>query len=389
MQFSYIDIDPDVIDVVKKLQEESFETYIVGGAVRDLMLGINPKDYDVSTAATPEQVKSVFRRKARIIGRRFRLVHYYADHRKIIEISTFRREPPEHEKMIEIKGKLHPNDNCYGSSAEDAWRRDFTVNALFYDPIAEKIFDFTEMGKNDLQNKIIRMIGDPFERFIEDPVRILRALKLTAVYDFHIEENTKTALFRLMPLISNSSRSRLSLEFEKILKNQHAGKILSTFYAYDFLKFFLPELDHKLKAGEDKTKLLFGLFNEWSLRISQGKYRISISISMALLALPFVMDALGLTENNIDFEEHSTKHLPLMDYVSETIRKLTQPHVLPKRLLCVTTNILLLLPHLLKSKVNSKITRHPYFYHACEIFEILSLVLWNNPKLKKKWEIEY
>lgn len=360
-------IDPELISLVKKLQNESFETYIVGGAVRDLLLGIKPKDYDISTAASPEQIKAVFKRKARIIGHRFKLVHYYAQNRKIIEISTFRREPLEHEKMIEIKGKLRPNDNCYGTSREDAWRRDFTINAIFYDPISETILDFTGMGRNDLENKIIRIIGEPYKRFIEDPVRILRALKLLALYDFTIEENTLSTLLRMIPLIKNASHSRLTLELEKIIKNQNTGKILKTFHEYGFLKFFLPQLDKELNASPEKAKILFDILEQRKLRISQGKYRLSMSIALAAIAAPFLEEIFDLADENVFFPDRSI----IQDKLLSTIRKLIYPHNFAKKLVYISADILLLQPYLFKSKPNSRMSRHPHFHHACELFEIL------------------
>lgn len=360
-------IDPEVIDLVKKLQNESFETYVVGGAVRDLLLGIKPKDYDISTAASPEQVKAVFKRKARIIGHRFRLVHYYARNRKIIEISTFRREPPEHEKMIQIKGKLRPNDNCYGTSREDAWRRDFTINAIFYDPISERILDFTEMGISDLENKIIRVIGEPSKRFTEDPVRILRGLKLLALYDFTIEENTLSILLKMIPLIKNASHSRLTLELEKIIKNQNTGKILKTFHEYGFLNFFLPELANELNASPEKVKMLFDILEERKLRISQEKYRLSMSIALAAIAAPFLKEIFDLADENGFFSNCSI----IQDKLFSTIRKLMYPHNFAKRLIYVSANILLLQPYLFKSTPNSRMSRHPHFHHARELFEIM------------------
>jgi len=360
------------------LQKASYETYIVGGAVRDMLLNIMPKDYDISTSATPEEVKAIFKRKVRIIGNRFKLVHYYAKDRRIVEISTFRRDPPEHQKFVEVKGKLRPNNNCYGTSYEDAWRRDFTVNAIFYDPIAEKFLDFTGMGRNDLEQKIIRTIGEPTFKFTEDPVRILRALKLIGIYDFSPEIQTEKALLELMPLIKNTSISRLSFEFEKILKNQNIGKILKTFLDYGFLEYFLPNLNNEVQ-NPDKKEILFALFEEWNKRISAGMYRISISIALSLLVAPFLPCI-----NNLDDARKLEEKLREID-LSGFIKKLIYPHIFPKRLLAVSMEILFLQSVLLNCRKNSRIIRHHRFHHTREFVEILNNVIWQDNELSLKW----
>ena len=168
---------------VKRLQEEGFKAYIVGGAVRDLLLGVEPKDFDVATDATPEQVRKIFRR-SRIIGRRFQIVHVMTGP-ETIEVTTFRGG-----------GKVQQNahgrimkDNTYGSIEEDAMRRDFTCNALYYDPIRKEILDFHN-GVNDIADRSLVMIGDAAERYREDPVRILRAVRLSGKLGFSVEEST-------------------------------------------------------------------------------------------------------------------------------------------------------------------------------------------------------
>ena len=228
--------DPRVTEVVARLQNAGYEAYIVGGAVRDFLLDRVPKDYDISTSATPEQVKAVFRdRRTLIIGRRFRLVHLYlgAD---ILEISTFRKCPSRSAQADrpprvsdDAPDAMIFNDNEFGTADDDAHRRDFTVNALFYDPVADRIADFTGMGMADLKAGIVRCIGEPELRFEEDPVRILRALKLIGQYGFRMEEQTETALRKTLPLMVHASVSRLTLELEKILKkcSLSAGKLIA------------------------------------------------------------------------------------------------------------------------------------------------------------------
>ena len=235
-----------ICNVVAKLQNAGYETYVVGGAIRDLLLGRVPKDYDISTSATPEQVRAVFgRRSARIIGKRFKLVHLMMG-KEILEISTFRQAPdnqlPEHllSKRRFLPSNMILDDNQFGTSEEDAWRRDFTVNALFLDPIAGKLIDYTGRGVDDIVNGVVRAIGDPKLRFEEDPVRILRALKLVGQYGFLPEPGTEQAIHESLPLIQHVVQSRLTLELEKILKSTYCHRILKAFQRYGFLRFFLP-----------------------------------------------------------------------------------------------------------------------------------------------------
>ena len=172
-------------EVTRKLQQAGFKAFIVGGAVRDLLLGIVPKDFDIATDATPEQVKPLFRR-AFIIGRRFRLVHVLAGP-ETIEVSTFRGPPDRRGRGDEHGRLLH--DNVFGEQADDAVRRDFTVNALYFDPATESVWDYVG-GMHDIKTRKLRLIGDPATRYREDPVRMLRAVRLAAKLDIAIEKRT-------------------------------------------------------------------------------------------------------------------------------------------------------------------------------------------------------
>lgn len=283
--------DPRVTEVVARLQNAGYESYIVGGAVRDFLLDRTPKDYDISTSATPEQVKAVFRdRRTLIIGRRFRLVHLFLGG-DILEISTFRKCPSRSAqadrppRVSDAPDTMIFNDNEFGTADDDAHRRDFTVNALFYDPVTDRIADFTGMGMADLKAGIVRCIGEPELRFEEDPVRILRALKLVGQYGFRMEEHTGSALHKTMPLMVHASVSRLTLELEKILKNGHGDSILETFRQYGFLSYFLPGLDREWDSPAGQYAMeLFACRNR---RMRAGLYRDSMSLAIALLTLPF------------------------------------------------------------------------------------------------------
>ena len=184
-------ISKNAIKVTHTLQQAGYKAYIVGGAVRDLVLGIAPKDFDVATNATPEQVQKLFRR-SRLIGRRFQIVHvtfFGKDRPEIIEVSTFRAVVESVGEHVAESGRIL-RDNVWGTHAEDAARRDFTINAMYYDPSTETVLDY-HGGMEDIHSKMIRMIGNPTKRYREDPVRMLRAIRFAAKTSFQIEPETQ------------------------------------------------------------------------------------------------------------------------------------------------------------------------------------------------------
>lgn len=230
-------ISPNAIKVCETLQRAGFKAYIVGGAVRDLLLGVTPKDFDVATNATPEDVKAEFRR-ALIIGRRFRLVHVMFG-REVIETSTFRALNPE--AKTDEHGRVLA-DNLFGSQAEDAARRDFTVNALYYDPSSDEVHDY-HGGVSDLKKRILRMIGDPATRYREDPVRMLRSVRFAAKLQFTIEEQTRLPIRELAELIHNVPAARLFDEMLKLLQSGHAMACLQALRTAGLHHGLLPLLD--------------------------------------------------------------------------------------------------------------------------------------------------
>ncbi|HEV8052617.1 MAG TPA: polynucleotide adenylyltransferase PcnB, partial [Parachlamydiaceae bacterium] len=173
-------IDPDAIQILKRLKEAGFLAYLVGGSVRDLLVKKQPKDYDISTSARPEQIKQVFQRNCLLIGRRFRLAHIRFGHR-IFEVSTFRSGENDSDLIV--------HDNCWGSPEEDVMRRDFTMNGLFYDPCNHTVIDYVG-GWQDIHNNLLKTIGDPVVRFKQDPVRMIRLLKFQSRFDFKIDPQT-------------------------------------------------------------------------------------------------------------------------------------------------------------------------------------------------------
>ncbi len=214
-------VDSNAIDVVERLEEAGFQAFLVGGCVRDLLLGRNPKDFDVATSATPEQVKRVFRR-ARLVGRRFRIAHVrYGRH--IIEVSTFRKGLAEDEDERDLADSgLILRDNVWGTLDEDAFRRDFTINALYYDPHTEEIIDFVG-GLEDLEHRRLRFIGDTDVRLREDPVRLLRAVRFHAKLGFTLDPEIESAIPQLADHLREIPPARL---FDEVCKLFVSGQSL-------------------------------------------------------------------------------------------------------------------------------------------------------------------
>lgn len=234
------------LKVTSGLQEAGYSAFIVGGAARDLLLGLEPKDYDVATNATPEEVRAIFRR-SRIIGRRFRLVHVMCG-AETVEVSTFRGSTSTDDDdgmMVNAHADEHGRllrDNVFGSQEEDARRRDFTVNALFFNPVSEEIWDYLN-GYDDIKAKRLRIIGDPLQRYREDPVRMLRAVRLAAKLDMQIDADTAAPIGDLAPLLQNVPPSRLFDEMLKLLLSGHAFTCVIDLRTRGLHHGLLPMLD--------------------------------------------------------------------------------------------------------------------------------------------------
>jgi poly(A) polymerase len=240
-------IDPKAKEIVERLQNAGFTTYLVGGCVRDLLAGIHPKDYDIATSAMPEEVYKVIR-GSYIIGRRFRLVlvkrgpHQY-------EVATFRRSASQEE----IEAPDTPgSDNFFGTPQEDATRRDFTINALFYDPISNELVDYVD-GQSDIDAGILKMIGDPDLRLKEDPIRVLRAIRLTHKLRFSLEENLRSAIQRNAPEVGKSLLPRKREEYLKILRLPDPLATFIELMDLGVLDIILPSLAKLLKQPEHLT----------------------------------------------------------------------------------------------------------------------------------------
>ncbi|MDH4190652.1 MAG: polynucleotide adenylyltransferase PcnB [Betaproteobacteria bacterium] len=231
-------LTPGALKVCEVLRDAGYSAYVVGGAVRDLLLGFVPKDFDVATDARPEEVKPLFRR-AMVIGRRFRLVHVMLGG-ETVEVSTFRAADLETTQKDEHGRVLR--DNVFGSQEDDARRRDFSVNALYYDPATEEVIDY-HGGLADLKKRVMRVIGDPEERYREDPVRMLRAVRLGAKLGLTLDATTRAPIRRLAPLLERVPPARLFDEMLKLLLSGHASACLRQLREVGLHKGVLPMLD--------------------------------------------------------------------------------------------------------------------------------------------------
>ena len=261
--------------VCETLQQKSHAAYIVGGAVRDLLLGGIPKDYDVATDATPEEVRAIFRR-SRIIGRRFRLVHVMFGN-ETIEVSTFRGDSggvndadaaKQGEHTTDEHGRIL-RDNVFGSLEDDARRRDFSVNAMFYDPVREEVLDY-HGGINDIKARRLRMIGDPAQRYREDPIRMLRAVRLAAARGLEIEAHTRKPIRELADLLLNVPKARVFDEMMKLLLSGHAAEAVRRLRKEGLHHGVLPLLDVILEQPLGERFVMLALENTDS-RIIEGK----------------------------------------------------------------------------------------------------------------------
>jgi len=297
IDFKKIDISLISVHAIKTIQvleENGFEAYLVGGAVRDLLFGIKPKDFDVVTNATPDQIHHLFRR-SRLIGRRFKLVHVIYG-REIIEVSTYRSQQKE---ILQADGSIVKDDNHYGTIEEDAVRRDFTINAMFYSPSNHKLVDFHD-GLDDLNRGIIRIIGNAEQRYQEDPIRILRAFRVCAKLNMALNETSRAPIKKLVTLLHDIPHSRL---FDEVIKFFLTGHALNSYRVMQdeniYSQFFLsPESELKdidlfisnglkntdLRINQDKScnpSFLFSFLLWHQVNVLWDRYKLELKHSIA------------------------------------------------------------------------------------------------------------
>lgn len=317
-------ISGNALRVIERLHEAGYDGHIVGGGVRDLLLGLRPKDFDIATNATPEQVRQVFRH-SRIIGRRFRIVHVMFG-RDMIEVTTFRGHHSNAENAKD--GAVHDSglllrDNVYGSIEEDAIRRDFTVNALYYG-VDRNVRDFCN-GMRDIQQRQIHMIGDPETRYREDPVRMLRAVRLAAKLDFTIEKNTATPIAKLAPLLNDISNARLFDEMIKLFMGGSAVKTFDLMVQHQLFKTLFPGPARLLEPGNYSDRLI-----HQALTNTDDRIRRELHVTPAFLCAAILWPVLQQQQQHAEHEG-----LPAYQALQKAAQKVISEQVkrigIPKR----------------------------------------------------------
>ena len=278
-------ISEGAVKVLYRLKNSRYKAYMCGGAVRDLMLRGRPKDFDVCTDAEPRDLRRLFR-NARIIGRRFRLAHViFRD--GIVEVATFRRTPDPEEQKGGPDDLLITSDNAFGTPREDAFRRDFTINALFYNVADFSVIDYVG-GVEDLENGLIRVIGDPDVRFPEDPVRMLRACKFAGRLGFTIEMRTQEAIQRHREDLRRAAAPRLTEELQQLLRCGSAGAAMQWMLDLDLLSVLLPEAEAMISAAERGAGNFGGILPTLDQMVADGR-EVPDAVLLAAVLLPKIM----------------------------------------------------------------------------------------------------
>ena len=379
-------LDPDALKVVGRLRQHGHEAYLVGGCVRDLLLGQKPKDFDVATSAHPGEVRTIFR-NSRLIGRRFRLAHIYFKGGKVIEVSTFRANPIEVEEArlsterAEEEGAqegdsdataraeadlLITEDNVFGTAEQDARRRDFTINGLFYDVASGGVIDYVR-GRRDLQEQWIRTIGDPEIRIREDPVRILRAVRFACRLHFEIEPCTYAAMEGAVEDLPRCAPPRVLEETFRLLRGGIAQPSLKLLRALGALKLLMPAVDDFLETHGKDGEVLFDAFAGAADRRILAGERLDDAVLLGALLLPISRAA---SEPAAD----SASGPQLTQAIEQLLTEFVRSARLPRRIAERTRAILLAQAVLSGERRRrgslARFRRHPIFNEALALFEI-------------------
>lgn len=422
-------LDPDAVRVVLRLRQHGYEAYLVGGCVRDLLLGRTPKDFDIATSATPNQVKGLFR-NCRLIGRRFRLAHVYFKGGKILEVSTFRAMPtlvddpqpseaaegevlsegaehiavadrealdavevgtdvpsePVTDVADEVEAKepdlLIVEDNTFGTAVEDARRRDFTINGLFYDPSVGRVLDYV-LGLRDLAVREIRTIGDPEKRMREDPVRILRAVRFAAKLKLDIESRTYAAMEGCVEDLPRCAPPRLLEETFRLIRGGTAHDALRLVEALDALKLLLPPLHAYLSSQDaDGVAEFWRFIAAMDARVNSG-VELDDSMLLACVLLPLALD-------EPESDNESDERPPTVAQAIEALlATLVQKARLPRRI-AERCRMILMAQRTLAGLRRRRgglmgFRGHPLFRESLEVFEVWVAATGEYTEALAKW----
>lgn len=374
---SFDKIDSHALYVMEKLRNAGFIAYLVGGSVRDLLLDHQPKDFDISTSAKPEEIKDLFR-SCILIGRRFRLAHVRFG-KKVIEVSTFRSGDIENQELI-------LRDNQWGYPEQDALRRDFTINGLFYDAATQTIIDYVD-GFRDIKQRLLRTIGQPFTRFKQDPVRMIRLLKFRARFGFEIDPDVHIALLECRSEITKSSQSRVLEEVLRMLESGSAQAFIRLMADHGLLSYLLPELAHFLEKQESSD--IYSFLQEIDAQIRDPKgLRFERGILLSSLLYPILDEQ--IKQHYLD-----RGHIPHLGEIHEHVRKLIQLmfhgfFLIPRRLRMNMTTILTgqyrLTPFEKKKFARRRVPSDPDFPLALEFLSLRSCLEPGLKVILEEWQ---
>ena len=367
-------IDAHALSAIETLQKAGYSAYLVGGGVRDLLLGVRPKDFDISTSARPDQIKRLFQRQCLLIGRRFRLAHLRYGN-KILEVSTFRSGNTSSSSLI-------IRDNHWGTEEEDVMRRDFTMNALFYDPHKETVLDYVN-GVDDISKKRLKTIGDPDVRFKQDPVRMIRLLKFQARFGFHCEERTLAALQLCREEITKSAPARLLEEMFKMLESGKSSPFFRLLKEHDFLELLFPCFQHFFSGPSQKKAFAY------LHALDTSKYAIRREVLLSSLIFPIFEEEI----ETLSFDRNA--FLPMKE-ISHLARTLihgisTSSFVhLPKKLLSsvylIIVNQFRLTPIGRDPKFHVRFQTKEDFFLALNLLRIRAEIVPDVRSLLAEWE---
>ncbi len=356
-------ISPSALKVLYRLNKGGYDAYLVGGGVRDILLGIQPKDFDIVTNATPEEIKALFR-NCRLIGRRFRLAHIVFG-REIIEVATFRGHHDTSDKKTTQKTSKQSEhgmllrDNIYGSIEEDAERRDFTINALYYSAKDYTVHDFAN-GVADIEARQIRLIGDPETRYREDPVRMLRAIRFATKLDMNMSKETEAPIKELGPLLENIPPARMFEEFLKLFMSGKAEENFNLLREYGLFKYFFPLVDQQLNQ---QTNIYIQPFIQQALRNTDKRINNDQRVTPAFLFATMLWYPLQEQIQQLQNGAHLTPQDAFFGALSEIMSEQQRSIAIPKRFQAVMKDILILQDKLTKreGKRAFKAFEHPKF----------------------------
>ena len=391
-------ISPNALKVLYRLNKGGFDAYLVGGGVRDILLGEKPKDFDIATNATPDEVKTLFR-NCRLIGRRFRLAHIVFG-REIIEVATFRGHhdsASEKEKGCTKTSKQSEDgmllrDNIYGTIDEDAERRDFTINALYYSSNDFNVLDFAN-GVKDIENKVIRLIGDPETRYREDPVRMLRAIRFATKLDMVIAPETHKPITELSSLMANIPAARM---FEEFLKMFISGKAVANYKMlreYHLFKFFFPAVDQALDPQSNSHNTLLEPFIIQAMANTDKRINNEQRVTPAFLFAAMLWYSLQHYIKQLNTNNQLTPQDAFFAALSEVMPEQQRSIAIPKRFQGVMKDIWILQEKLARreGKKAFKTFEHPKFRAGYDFLLLRAQVETDNTQLAElaKWWTDF